>query len=113
MPKEKTIYFHVGLGKTGSTYLQNRFFTKLKGIHYIHTSRYRNSPALIQASDEHKFLVSREFDQQLEEECRFFSKIFPTAKVIVFLRRHDSWIASNTAGLSKTALAAVFSNSWT
>ncbi len=109
MPKEKTIYFHVGLGKTGSTYLQNRFFTKLKGIHYIHTSRYRNSPALIQASDEHKFLVSREFDQQLEEECRFFSNIFPTAKVIVFLRRHDSWIASQYRRFVKNGFGGSFS----
>ena len=29
------IFFHVGTGKTGSTFLQSRIFPKLKGIHYI------------------------------------------------------------------------------
>ena len=31
---EKEVFFHVGLGKTATTYLQYQFFPKLRGIHY-------------------------------------------------------------------------------
>lgn len=109
MQNQKIVYFHVGLGKTGSTYLQNRFFTRLSGIHYIHTSKYKKSVALIHASPESKFLVSREFDQQLEEECRYFSQHFPDARIIVFLRRHDSWIASQYRRFVKNGFGGSFS----
>ena len=45
--KQPEIYFHVGLGKVASTYLQHRFFPKLKGIHYIKSTRYRRSLQII------------------------------------------------------------------
>ena len=36
---DKEIYFHVGLSKTASTYLQNRFFNKIKfGLNFINLS---------------------------------------------------------------------------
>jgi hypothetical protein len=108
MQKQKIIYFHVGLGKTGSTYLQNRFFTRLTGIHYIHTSKYKKSVALIQGSMESKFLVSREFDQQLGEECSQFSQQFPEARIIVFLRQHDTWIASQYRRFVKNGFSGSF-----
>jgi len=37
---EKIIYFHVGISKTGSTFLQNRVFPKLSKITYIPTNKY-------------------------------------------------------------------------
>ena len=110
MQQQKIIYFHVGLGKTGSTYLQNRFFTRLSGIHYIHSSKYKKSVALIHASPESKFLVSREFDQQLEAECRSFSQHFPHARIIVFLRRHDAWIASQYRRFVKNGFGGAFTD---
>ena len=36
----KVIYFHVGISKTGSTFLQQRVFPFLKNIHYIPTRKY-------------------------------------------------------------------------
>ena len=90
----KEIFFHVGLGKVASTYLQYAFFPKLKGLQYIQRTNYQKSPHIVKKSSEKRFLVSREFDQQLEEECRWFSSFFPEARIILIFRRHDSWIAS-------------------
>ncbi len=108
MDQQKQIYFHVGLGKTASTYLQNRFFTKLKGIHYIHTSLYKKSKKIIQQTDHPKYLVSREFDQQLESEVKWFSSDFPDAKTIVFFRRQDGWIASQYKRFVKNGFPGTF-----
>ena len=57
------IYFHVGLGKVASTYLQHRFFPRLKGIHYIKSTRYRRSPQIIKDTNYDKYFISREFDR--------------------------------------------------
>jgi hypothetical protein len=91
---EPEIYFHVGLGKVASTYLQHRFFPKLKNIHYIPTNRYKKSPKIIAKGAYGRYFVSREFDQQLEDEVRWFSSFYPHARPIIIFRRHDSWIAS-------------------
>ena len=88
------IYFHVGLGKVASTYLQHRFFPKLKGLHYIKSTRYRRSPQIIQEKGHDKYFISREFDQQLEDEVKWFSSYYPNARPIIIFRRHDGWIAS-------------------
>lgn len=88
------VFFHVGLGKVASTYLQHSFFPKLRGVHYIPTNRYRRSPDIIANGQYESYFVSREFDQQLEDEVRWYSGYYPDAKPIIIFRRHDSWIAS-------------------
>ena len=88
------IFFHVGLGKVASTYLQHRVFPKLRGIYYIPTGKYRRSKQIIPSLGSEKILVSREFDRQLEDQVKWFTETYPNAKVIILLRRHDSWIAS-------------------
>jgi len=92
----KEIFFHVGLAKTGTTYLQHKFFPKLKGIKYIQRTKYRNFRyvQVIKKTDFKKYLVSNEFDRQLEKEIKNIASVFPKAKIIIVLRRHDSWIAS-------------------
>ncbi len=90
----KLVFFHVGLGKTASTYLQYKVFPKLKGICYIQRTRYKKSPEIIKHKSNKKFLVSREFDRQMEREVSHFSKHFPQTMPIIILRRQDSWIAS-------------------
>ncbi len=91
---EKEIFFHVGLGKVASTYLQQEVFPKLKGIHYLHTSKYKRSKNILPKLDSPKVLVSREFDRQFEKEVRWFTKTYPEARIIILFRKHDSWIAS-------------------
>lgn len=92
--QEPRIYFHVGLGKVASTYLQYRFFPYLQGIRYIQRTQYRKAPVLIQREQQHKVLVSREFDRQLPREVQWFSRHFTAVKPILLLRRHDEWVAS-------------------
>ena len=73
------IFFHVGTGKTGSTFLQSRIFPKLKGIHYIPTNRYHKIFEEISQSTSKKLLISREFDRQMEREILHFSKKHPNS----------------------------------
>lgn len=92
--KNPDIYFHVGLGKVASTFLQYRYFPKLKDICYIQRTHYKQSPLRIQKGDCEKYLVSREFDRQLHQEAAWFAGYFPNAKPIILLRQHDQWVAS-------------------
>lgn len=107
---KKEVYFHVGLGKTGTTYLQYRVFPKLKGIKYIQRTNYREFKyvKLIENSTRKKFLVSNEFDKQLEEEAHKIASKYPGAKIIIVLRRQDSWIASQYRRFVKNGFAGSF-----
>ena len=90
----KEIYFHVGLAKTGSTFLQKNFFPYLKNIKYINTHNYVNCIDIINKTNYKSYLISREFDKQFEREIKKFISYFPDTKIIVVFRRHDQWIAS-------------------
>jgi len=90
----KEIYFHVGLAKTGSTFLQKNFFPYLKNIKYISTHDYINCIDIINKTNYKSYLISREFDKQFEREIKKFISYFPNTKIIVAFRRHDQWIAS-------------------
>lgn len=92
---QSQIFFHTGLSKTGSTFLQHQIFPKLGGIHYIPTVKYRKALGLIPRLKKDKILVSREFDQQFEQEVIRFSGEYPNAHPIVVFREHSSWILSN------------------
>lgn len=108
--KETVVYFHVGLGKTGSTHLQKKVFPRLTGIHYIHSSKYRRSPTIINRRSEPAFLVSREFDQQFYDEVNWFARYFPSAYPIIVLRRQDKWIASQYRRFVKNGYRGSFSS---
>lgn len=102
------VFFHVGLGKVASTYLQCKVFPKLENIHYIPTGKYRKSKQIIRAGKHDRYLVSREFDRQLERECQWFAMDFPKAKPVILLRRHDSWIASQYRRFVKNGFPGEF-----
>lgn len=103
------VYFHVGLGKVASSYLQQRVFPKLDGIQYISTHRYKKSIKEIAKGKFDKYLVSREFDRQFEREVKWFSSHHPDAHVIIVFRRHDSWIASQYRRFVKNGKTINFS----
>ena len=88
------IYFHVGLGKTASTYLQNKVFTQYKDLVYIHPTSYRKYPKILEANKGKKIFISREMDRQLEREVKKFSEKYPDTKTIIVFRSNEQWIAS-------------------
>lgn len=92
--KQLAIYFHVGLGKTASTYLQNKVFNKLEGITYVHPGKFRQWKNILASLTFPKVFLSREMDQQLEREVKKFSEVYPHTHSIIVLRRNDQWIAS-------------------
>lgn len=94
MGKPVEIYFHVGLGKVASTFLQKRFFPKLRGIRYIPGRKYQVSKKLIQKQGVGKVLVSREFDRQFDREVTWFTETYPETRIIILFRKHSEWIAS-------------------
>ena len=104
------LYCHVGLGKTASTYLQYRFFPKLKGIYYIQRTKYRKFSGIIEFTNYSKYLVSREFDRQFEREVRKIAEKYPDARIIIVLRRNDSWIASQYRRYVKNGGTQPFEN---
>ncbi len=108
MDQNKEIFYHPGLGKTGTTYLQYKFFPKLKGINYIQRTKYNRITALIQKSSASRILVSREFDRQFFDEVDKFAAHFPDAHPILVLRRHDKWIASQYRRLTKNGRGHTF-----
>jgi hypothetical protein len=92
---EYQVYFHVGLGKAASTYLQNRVFPVLRGIRYIPRDRYRRYPAVIERTSDNRYLISREAAYRLDQRLDEFAAFKTDAQVILVLRRHDRWIASH------------------
>ena len=91
---EPKIYFHVGLGKVASTYLQNKVFNNLDGIHYIPKNKYRSSIGIIRKNGPKKYLVSCEMDRQFNDEVARFTSHFSDVKIIILFRDHGGWIAS-------------------
>lgn len=108
---DKQIFFHVGLGKTASTYLQIRVFPFFKKTEYIHKlSRYKKATEIIKKEDSKRYLISREFDQQFEDEVKKFSLHYPDTTAIIVFRRHDSWIASQYRRFFKNGHVIPFTN---
>ena len=106
----KELFFHVGLAKTGSTYLQNKFFHKLKGIKYIHTSEFYHYKEIIAESTENKLLFSREFDRQFFDETIKIAEKYPYAKILIVLRSNEKWIASQYRRYVKNGGSRSFEN---
>lgn len=102
------VFFHVGLGKTGSTYLQHKFFPKLKGLHYIKHTKYKHALDIIGQARNDRYFVSREFDRQFLDEVKKFSAKYPDAYPIMVLRRQDSWIASQYRRFTKNGRGLYF-----
>ncbi len=88
------IYFHVGLPKTATTFLQRKFFPHLKGIHFTKKHHFKYHERIIKETQSDSFLFSCEYDRGMEKVLLDFSAKYPEAKIIISFRRHDKWISS-------------------
>lgn len=102
------LYFHVGISKTGSTFLQHRVFPKLGDIHYFPTNQFKKYKSLVQKASSPNILLSREFDRQMEREVKKWAADFPNTKSILVLRRQDGWIASQYRRFVKNGFGLTF-----
>ncbi len=89
------IYIHAGMGRAGSTFLQYRVFPRLKCIRYIPRNRFEKAQRIVARGKSGRYLVSGEFDPRfIDKYLAEFSELFPHARPILVIRRHDEWIAS-------------------
>ncbi len=89
------VFYHAGLGKVASTYLQKSVFPALDGIHYIPRNRFRSHRRVIAAADHGRYLLSRECGKYLDRRLAEIAGFYPDARILLFFRRHDQWIASH------------------
>jgi hypothetical protein len=91
--------FHIGLHKTGTTFLQRLVFPRLEEVTYL---TWRNLEYFLRLRNDRRYLVSCEGFSgktfaRLGERCAGLDRLgamFPRAKVIVGFRRHGSLLAS-------------------
>lgn len=95
----ENFYFHVGLHKTASTYLQRFVFPRWPGIKYL---RYRNIEYFLRLAETEKYLISSEglsgatfaaLDERLRGLARL-AEMFPGANAIIGFRPHGGFVAS-------------------
>lgn len=93
--QDPLVYYHAGLGKVASTYLQKSVFPALDGICYIPRNRFRRHARVIREGHCTKYLISRECGKYLDRRLKEISGYYPDARVLLFFRRQDEWIASH------------------
>jgi hypothetical protein len=96
------VLIHVGLHRTGTTYLQKRVFPRLKGMRYakkpssarierLAAEREAPRPLLIS----HEGLLARKRDGRARpERLGRLAELFPDAEPMLTVRRHDRWARS-------------------
>ncbi|MFW6043451.1 MAG: hypothetical protein ACOCPW_03755, partial [Marinilabiliaceae bacterium] len=88
------IFFHLGLPKTGSTFLQRRIFPYIPGIHFFkkhHFGKYRK----LKPRNGEKYFFTYEKDIDLKEAMDRIREKFPeNSYIILVFRPHYSWIVS-------------------
>ena len=94
-PRRPLVFFHAGLGKVASTYLQKRVFPALEGICYIPRDRFRSHARIVARAEHDRYLISRECGKRLQPRLEEIHRFYPDARILLFFRRHDEWIASH------------------
>ncbi|MDZ7774434.1 MAG: hypothetical protein U5L09_01875 [Bacteroidales bacterium] len=90
------VFFHAGMMRTASTFMQKTVFPELTGIRYISKKHYGKVHQIISQKEAEKYLVSFELNNALfYPHLKTFAERYPGTGVILVLRRHDQWITSH------------------
>ncbi len=94
MIQKTKFFFHLGLPKTGSTYLQAKIFPRIPKIKYFKKHYYKKYKNLI-PEDGKTYFFTCEKDEILFEEMNRIKEKFPeNCHIILVFRRHHGWIVS-------------------
>jgi hypothetical protein len=93
------LYFHVGLQKTGTTFLQQEVFPKWEGISYLKA----DLEVLLRLDEKRTYLVSCEglsgqnwaHHDMREKSLKRLSEAFPGSRVLISFRKHSGYIVSS------------------
>jgi hypothetical protein len=97
---ETKVFIHVGLHKTGTTFLQNEVFPKIPGINYhqkIDLTTVVEPNKINLFSDENLDGGSYRLFNTVQQRYAILENlklIFPDAKIIICLREKGSWLRS-------------------
>ncbi|MCF8337826.1 MAG: sulfotransferase domain-containing protein [Bacteroidales bacterium] len=109
METHPDIIFHVGLEKTGTTFLQQSVFPNFKNIHYVRKRNFRYIDDIVAKHPDKKIFLSHEFGRHdFYPKIKKFAEKYPHAKTIIVFRHHDEWIASYYRFLVKRGLKENF-----
>lgn len=107
--KEQEIFFHVGLEKTATTFLQRSVFPKFADVIFVPKRAYRDVDTIVEAHHGEKIFISHEFGRRnFRNEMEDFASRYPDTKTIIVFREHSGWIASYYRFLVKRGLNATF-----
>ena len=93
----KAIFFHLGLPKTASTFLQRNVFPKFNDIQFIKKHDFIHRDRIIEKTGHRKILMSIELNPDAQgglEKLKDVSQKYPHTHPIIVLRRHGSWLKS-------------------
>ena len=103
---KKKLIIHIGLHKTGSSFLQHCVFPKLKGVNYIYKPENPLfAPILasrINLMSDEEISMSMPHKQGKFKGLWELQKQYPDAKIIIGIRKHGSWFYSCYAQYIKT-----------
>lgn len=94
MDQKFEMYFHLGLPKVASTYLQTQIFPHFTGINYYRKRKFNQYKTLDINALSGKYLFTEERDRKMEAAVIDIVERYPEAKFILMLRRQDKWILS-------------------
>lgn len=121
--KSNSLYLHIGIHKTASTFLQTQFFSRLCDQEFFEKNDFiYNPPRLMELIESYlkgnivnvdeiiqtyylerrcgRILISSEgfcmhpFDLDWEFKCRKLKELFPAAIIILFIRNQIDWLES-------------------
>ena len=94
---DKKVFFHVGLPKTASTFLQLNVFPFFNGVEFVKKHDFKRKDRIIENSSSERILLSTELDLDRPGgigKVEDVSGKYPNTYPIVVLRKHGSWLRS-------------------